>query len=97
MSLYYICPDGLTLFIYAQPGAKKTEIDGCHDGRLKVKLAGPPVDGKANKELIKFLAAHVGLSKSRVLLIRGTKSRKKEVLLKMESGCIEKVRIKGWL
>ena len=99
MSLYYICPDGLGVLIYVQPGAKKSAIDGSFDGRLKIRIAGPPVDGKANKELKSFLAEHCGVSKSRVLLVKGEKSRKKEVILKLEPDSIDcvlrKLELKG--
>ncbi len=81
MSFYFINPDGLKLLIYAQPGAKKTTIDGFFGERLKIKIGTPPVDGKANKELIRFLAEEFSLSKSRVLLLKGDKSRLKEICL----------------
>ncbi len=72
--------DGVvTLGVHAQPGAKKTEAAGVHDGRLKVKLAAPPVDGKANAALLEWVAALYGVSKSRVALVAGDTSRQKSV------------------
>ncbi|MCM8539248.1 MAG: DUF167 domain-containing protein [Lentisphaeraceae bacterium] len=101
MSLYYICPNGLTVCLYVKPGAKNSVLDGIFDGRLKVKIASPPVDGKANKALIKFLSALCGISKSRVLLVKGEKSRKKDILLQVDPSDIEivlaKLDLKGLL
>ena len=94
MSLYYICPNGLTVCMYVQPGAKYSVIDGRYDGRLKVRIASPPVDGKANRALIKFVSALCGISKSRVLLVKGEKSRKKDILLKVNPEDIDSVLTK---
>ena len=44
------------LDLSVQPGAKHTAIDGLHDGALRVRLAAPPVDGKANSQLLAWLA-----------------------------------------
>ena len=65
------------LHVHVQPGAKNTELVGLHGERLKVRLKAPPVDGKANKELVKWAAAFFGVSKSRITLIRGLSSRQK--------------------
>jgi uncharacterized protein len=65
--------------IYVQPRASKSEIAGIHDGRIKVRLAAPPVDGAANSELIAFLASTLGVAKSRVRLVAGTTGRRKVV------------------
>ncbi|MGE0634085.1 MAG: DUF167 domain-containing protein [Pseudobdellovibrionaceae bacterium] len=72
---------GITIQIYAQPGAKKTELVGAHGGALKVKVAAPPVDGEANEELFEFLAKTLGISKRNVKLLRGEKSRNKIFLV----------------
>ena len=50
---------------------------------IKVHLTAPPIDGKANEALVKFLAKHYNVSKSRVEIIKGHKSRDKVV--KIES------------
>ena len=65
------------LHVHVQPGAKNTELVGLHGERLKVRLKAPPVDGKANKELVKWVAAYFGVGKSRITLIRGLSSRQK--------------------
>lgn len=101
MSLYYICPNGLTVYMYVQPGAKNSVLDGTYDGRLKVKIASPPVEGKANKALIKFMSVLCGVSKSRVLLVKGEKSRKKDLFLQLDPKDIDivlsKLDLKGLL
>ena len=67
------------LTLHIQPGAKKTEITGLHGEALKIRLAAPPVDGKANAALIAFLAKACGVSKSAVELVSGDTSRAKRV------------------
>jgi len=73
--------DGVLVGVHVQPGAKKTEAVGMHGDRLKVRLAAPPVDGKANKALIAWAAKHFGLKKADVELIRGQASRQKTLRL----------------
>jgi uncharacterized protein (TIGR00251 family) len=67
----------VTLTLHVQPGARKTEIAGLHGDALKIRLAAPPVDGKANAALIEFVAERLGLSKSAVRLTSGQTSRRK--------------------
>ena len=55
-----------TLTLHIQPGARKTEVVGLHGDALKIRLAAPPVDGKANAALIAFIADRLGLAKSAV-------------------------------
>ena len=66
-----------TLTLHIQPGAKKTEVAGVHGDALKIRLAAPPVDGKANAALIAFVADRLGLAKSAVCLKSGQSSRRK--------------------
>ena len=67
------------LSLYVQPGAKRTEVVGEHGGALKLRLAAPPVDGKANAELIRFLADAFGVPAKNVQLLRGATSRTKQL------------------
>ena len=67
----------LTLTLHIQPGAKKTEVAGLYGDALKIRLAAPPVDGKANAALIEFVAARLGLARSAVSLKSGQTSRRK--------------------
>ncbi len=71
--------DGVILTLHIQPGAKKTEVVGLHGEALKIRLAAPPVDGKANAALLAFVAERLGVSKSAVELISGQTSRAKRV------------------
>lgn len=66
-----------TLTLHIQPGAKKTEVAGLHGDALKIRLAAPPVDGKANGALIGFIADRLGVAKSAVALKSGLTSRRK--------------------
>ena len=70
---------GVTLRLHIQPGAKKTEAAGLHGEALKIRLAAPPVDGKANACLIAFLADQFGVARSAVSLLSGETSRAKRV------------------
>lgn len=69
---------GVKLQVYTQPRASKTKIVGLHDGMLKVACCSPPVDGKANKELISFFASTFKCAKRDVVLSHGQSSRKKQ-------------------
>lgn len=69
----------LVLSLHVQPGAKKTEILGLHGGSLKIRLAAPPVDGKANASLIGFLAKQLDVPRAQVELVSGASSRLKRL------------------
>lgn len=70
---------GVLLTLHIQPGAKRTEVAGLHGEALKIRLAAPPVDGKANACLVEFVAAALGLPRQRVSLVSGQASRSKRV------------------
>ena len=75
---FRVAADGrITLTLHIQPGAKKTEFAGLHGDALKIRLAAPPVDGKANEALIKFVAEALKLPKAAVNLKSGQTSRRK--------------------
>jgi uncharacterized protein len=69
----------LQLTLHVQPGASRTAVIGTHGDALKVRLAAPPVDGKANAELLRFLAEAFGVPRRNVTLLRGETSRAKVV------------------
>jgi uncharacterized protein (TIGR00251 family) len=69
----------LVLTVHAQPGAKRSGIAGAHGDALKLRLAAAPVDGKANAELVRFLAEAFGVPARQVTLLRGETSRRKIV------------------
>jgi uncharacterized protein (TIGR00251 family) len=68
----------MRLEIKVIPGASKNMMKE-EGGITKIYLTAPPVDGKANQALIKFLAEHYKVSKSRIEIIKGEKSRNKVV------------------
>jgi len=61
------------------PGARRSEIVGVADGRLRVRLAAPAADGRANRELRRFLGARLGVAPSAVALTQGETARRKVV------------------
>jgi len=80
-------PDGsLILRVMVQPRASRNEIAGLHDDAVKLRLTAPPVEGKANKAVIDFLAKLLRLPKSALTIRAGLQSRHKEVII---VGCDE--------
>ena len=71
--------EAVLLSLHIQPGAKKTAVVGLHGEALKIRLAAPPVDGKANQALVEFLAASLMVTKSRIDLVSGVSSRTKRI------------------
>jgi uncharacterized protein (TIGR00251 family) len=71
--------DALVLALHVQPGASHTEVAGLHGDALRIRLAAPPVDGKANAELLRFLADAFAVPRRQVSLLRGETSRQKVV------------------
>ena len=67
------------LSLHVQPGAARTQVSGTHGDALKIRLAAPPVDGKANAELVRFLAEAFGVPLRQVTIVRGETSREKTV------------------
>ena len=71
--------DGVVLSLHVQPGAKKTEVVGLHGDALKIRLAAPPVEGKANECLLEYVADTLNVPKRQVTLVSGLSSRSKLV------------------
>lgn len=61
------------------PRASRTEVAGEHAGALRVRLAAPPVDGKANAALIRFLSSALSVPRAEIRIVRGESSRSKTV------------------
>ena len=74
----------IQLDIKAVPGASKTEFAGIKDGRLRIRLAAAPENGKANAELLAFLAKTLGCLRRDLQILRGEKSRLKIISLPFE-------------
>ena len=74
---YLITGDHIHIMVKAVPGASKTEFAGFKDGRLRVRIAAAPEDGRANAELAAFFGKSLGCPKRDVTLLHGEKSRLK--------------------
>lgn len=83
MSYLSTSKDGTVLIrLHVQPKASKSRIVGLHDGCLKISVAAPPVEGKANKAVVKFLADILGVPVRDVNVKSGAQSRRKLVVVK---------------
>jgi len=76
-----VCGDFLLIDIKAVPGTSKSAFGEIREGRLKVRIAAAPEDGKANEELRSFIAKALDLPKKEVVLETGEKSRLKTLRL----------------
>lgn len=70
---------GVTIDILVQPRASRAKIGPVHDGRLKVAVTSPPVDGEANAAVIELLAKTLGVARSAIEVVAGASSRRKTV------------------
>jgi uncharacterized protein (TIGR00251 family) len=75
----------VVLTLHVQPGAKRTEVAGVHGDALKLRLAAPPVEGKANAELVRFLADAFGVPARDVAIVSGANARRKIVRIESPS------------
>jgi len=76
-------PDGgLVVCVHAQPGARRTEVAGLHGEALKIRVAAPALEDRANDALIEFIAQRLGVAKRDVALVSGAKSRKKRFAIR---------------
>lgn len=71
--------DRTRLALVVAPNAKRTAVEGLHDGALRLRLAAPPVDGKANEALLRWLAGELGLPRRALELLHGAGARRKVV------------------
>lgn len=72
---------GVEIAIRVQPGARRTELAGRHGDEVKIRVAAPPVDGRANDALVEFLADRFDVPSTRVRIVAGETSRSKRVLV----------------
>src|SRR5690606_19843979 len=73
--------EGVELDVVVQPRASRSRLVGVHDGRLKIQLAAPPVDGEANAGLVALLSELFGIPRRDVRLARGDTGRRKTLAL----------------
>jgi uncharacterized protein (TIGR00251 family) len=74
--------DVTILTLYVQPGAMRNEMAGLHGEALKIKLAAPPVEGRANDTLLRYIADLFSVAHRNVELRQGTRSRRKVVAIR---------------
>lgn len=70
-------PDGASLEVRLHPRSSRRGVGGVRDGALVLRVNAPPLEGKANEEARKLLAGILGLSRSRIRLTAGARSRNK--------------------
>lgn len=75
--------NGCILILYIQPNSSKNEIVGLFNGALKIKIKAPPIDGKANAEIINYLSEVLSIPKKNISLEKGETGRNKRVRIKM--------------
>ncbi|MEE9158012.1 MAG: DUF167 family protein [Gammaproteobacteria bacterium] len=79
---YHWDGDTLILTVHIQPRAARDEIAGVHADHLKLRIAAPPVSGKANTQLIGFLASEFRVPRSQIKLLSGERSRDKRIAIR---------------
>ena len=89
--------NGLLLYLYVQPNAKKDEIIGKYGDNLKIRITALPVDNKANKHLLKFLAKIFAVPNSSVKLLKGENQRAKLVIILKPQNLPEPLKINNTL
>jgi uncharacterized protein (TIGR00251 family) len=71
----------ITIDILVQPRASRARIGPMHDGRIKVAVTAPPVDGEANAAVIELFARRLGIARGSVEIVAGASSRRKTLKL----------------
>jgi uncharacterized protein (TIGR00251 family) len=94
-------PEGCSLAVRVQPGARQTAIVGIYgeaaESQLKIALKAPPTEGRANEALIEFLADFFGLPRSSVSIAHGQTSRSKLAILRTVQAAEINARIRAML
>lgn len=88
--MFHESRDGITFNVKVIPRAKRDEIVGAEGDALKIRLNAPPVEGRANEALIKFLAELLNVPRARIEIVRGETSRHK--LVRVRGVSIEKLQ-----
>ena len=70
---------GVRITVHVSPGAAATSIAGLHGDAIKLRLAAPPIDGRANEALVVFMADTLGVARRDVRLVRGDTARRKTI------------------
>lgn len=89
--LYEVSGEDVLLRVHVQPGAGKSAIVGKHGDALKIRIAAPPVDGRANEAVRELLAKELSIDASAVELTSGAASRLKRFrLVGVEEAAVER-------
>ncbi len=93
---YQIKDNGIELYLVIGPNSKKNQIVGYigEFKRLKIKVSSPPVDGNANKVLLKYMAKEFGISKTCINLVKGQTTKFKTVFISLDTKEIKNLRKK---
>ncbi len=70
------------LAVQVQPNARRNQLLGQKEGVLLVRIAAPPTEGKANRELARYLGDILGIAQSRVVIQKGARTKRKLVIVK---------------
>jgi len=68
--------------LYVRPGAAETRVEGIYQDRIKIRINAPPEKGRANRELLKFIAKVLLVPKSQITILSGKTSNYKEIQIK---------------
>ncbi|WP_142804755.1 DUF167 domain-containing protein [Tepidiphilus sp. J10] len=71
--------EAVVVMLHVQPGAKHSQWAGRHGDALKLRVSAPPVEGKANEALVRFLAQFCGVPRAAIEIVQGETSRAKRV------------------
>ncbi|HOF05860.1 MAG TPA: DUF167 domain-containing protein [Syntrophales bacterium] len=77
-------PEGVLVTVKVLPRSSRCGICGRHGDALKMKVTSPPVDGRANEEVIEYLAACLGIKKGQVTIVAGHNTTRKIIAV---TGC----------
>lgn len=89
-------PAGAVLSVRAVPGASAAKIVGRHGDELRVRVCSPPVDGRANEEIVKVIAAALGVRGRDVELIAGHSARSKQLAVALPPSVLAE-RLAPWI
>lgn len=74
--------EGVIISLSVLPNAPKSEIIGPYNNTLKIKIKAPPIEGKANDAIIDFFSEVFEVSKKNIEILKGDKSKQKQVLIR---------------
>lgn len=89
-------PVGALLCVRAVPGASAAKVVGHHGDELRVRVCSPPVDGRANEEIVKVVAAALGLRAREVELVAGHTARSKQLVVALPPSALAE-RLAPWI